>query len=1005
MKKNFVRVMLFGALTLAVTTTVTSCKDYDDDIKGLQEQVDKITSASPVSTEDMNAAVDKASKELKEQLAKLEKLVNDPSSETSLTQQIADLKEALKTAVGEDAKNLAGKLAAAQNDLKALKTALGGDDYIKGLKKKIDDLETAKATLADLIAAEKEFDATGKLDGYNETGLVALVNQQIMDAFSTEGTPSSIAKYVSDAIKSQIAVTVKTVKFPFGTEQALGDIITKIYDDIYKDRDAVQENFGKLDDLLSAIDGYVGIGEGKYADYDAIIKQINDTKNDLAALLEPTGSSSLTEKVKGIIADELKAKDSDLKKMENALLKEINAIKGMIQSIVYVPESADRTINFASLKVLIGFNASNGFTDASNTKFEKKVKFRVAPSSAVQYLVSGENQKYEISIDAQKLTRSAAPFSITNVAAVDGEENLIEVTMVADDAFADVNGFATSLIVKGKEVAAGKDKELSDLSSDYFAIVKQAVYIVDVAYSYADMPTSLIKGSADAIDFGNNGIITFTTVPTAADKSDNGKKATKTAAELGIDASIATTTFAMTGTNVADNFDFNTDATKKDLYVLKPKATGTAGGEATITPTIVVVGQSKTATAMTIKLIEKSEKVDLVVKPITWAAKEQTIAMTDDNLKAIEAAISKTADDLSAIQSVTDNKSTAKDNAITFELANQGQANAAITLKVPAKAETQTVTAVLKLNTKEINLSAVITVDETKPDVFKWDKKPLLGDVIPLTINTTDNAGKVSKITLEADLADVYVNFATWNTMANTDKKITLNCVAAPNIGKIDNSAYSYSLPATTALPKGTTSVSSIDVTYNVMCNKTSLNPANKENVVTYSVPVEELNGKLSVPAEKLRAKDVAEELSAAYALSLTTAFNPEEEEVAAEEPAEPKLLWNDAEGKAMWPTADNEKYGSSANVLPIYGLGISFESADAASKTFIETYFDKGELAKGNLKFSGKGLAALPNTLGTDLIVKLKVVATSKWGDVANSGTVFTVTFKKGCTVNKTVE
>ncbi|MCS3026761.1 hypothetical protein NXW75_30000 [Bacteroides xylanisolvens] len=44
MKKNFVRVMLFGALTLTVSTVVTSCKDYDDDIKGLQEQVDKITS-------------------------------------------------------------------------------------------------------------------------------------------------------------------------------------------------------------------------------------------------------------------------------------------------------------------------------------------------------------------------------------------------------------------------------------------------------------------------------------------------------------------------------------------------------------------------------------------------------------------------------------------------------------------------------------------------------------------------------------------------------------------------------------------------------------------------------------------------------------------------------------------------------------------------------------------------------------------------------------------------
>ena len=47
MKKKFVRVMLFGALTLTVSTVVTSCKDYDDDIKGLQEQVDKITSTSP----------------------------------------------------------------------------------------------------------------------------------------------------------------------------------------------------------------------------------------------------------------------------------------------------------------------------------------------------------------------------------------------------------------------------------------------------------------------------------------------------------------------------------------------------------------------------------------------------------------------------------------------------------------------------------------------------------------------------------------------------------------------------------------------------------------------------------------------------------------------------------------------------------------------------------------------------------------------------------------------
>ena len=39
MNQNFVRVILFGALTLA-TVTYVGCKDYDDDIDNLQTQID-----------------------------------------------------------------------------------------------------------------------------------------------------------------------------------------------------------------------------------------------------------------------------------------------------------------------------------------------------------------------------------------------------------------------------------------------------------------------------------------------------------------------------------------------------------------------------------------------------------------------------------------------------------------------------------------------------------------------------------------------------------------------------------------------------------------------------------------------------------------------------------------------------------------------------------------------------------------------------------------------------
>ena len=80
--------MFFGALSLAVSTAVTSCKDYDDDVKNLQEQIDKITSTSPVSSEELKAAVDKAKSELTE-------LLNKKADITALEKEIQDLKDAL----------------------------------------------------------------------------------------------------------------------------------------------------------------------------------------------------------------------------------------------------------------------------------------------------------------------------------------------------------------------------------------------------------------------------------------------------------------------------------------------------------------------------------------------------------------------------------------------------------------------------------------------------------------------------------------------------------------------------------------------------------------------------------------------------------------------------------------------------------------------------------------------------------------------------------------------
>ena len=42
MRKKYLSALLFGALLFASTATFTSCKDYDDDINNLQEQIDKV---------------------------------------------------------------------------------------------------------------------------------------------------------------------------------------------------------------------------------------------------------------------------------------------------------------------------------------------------------------------------------------------------------------------------------------------------------------------------------------------------------------------------------------------------------------------------------------------------------------------------------------------------------------------------------------------------------------------------------------------------------------------------------------------------------------------------------------------------------------------------------------------------------------------------------------------------------------------------------------------------
>ena len=97
MRKKYLSALLFGALLVTSTGTFTSCKDYDDDINNLQEQIDKLATKEDMEAKlsQMQSAIDAAKTTAEEALAKAE-AAGDSEEVNDLKERIAALEEAMK---------------------------------------------------------------------------------------------------------------------------------------------------------------------------------------------------------------------------------------------------------------------------------------------------------------------------------------------------------------------------------------------------------------------------------------------------------------------------------------------------------------------------------------------------------------------------------------------------------------------------------------------------------------------------------------------------------------------------------------------------------------------------------------------------------------------------------------------------------------------------------------------------------------------------------------------
>lgn len=998
MKKNFVRVMLFGALTLAVSTTVTSCKDYDDDIKGLQEQVDNIKSTNPVSTEDMKAAIVEATKALEKKVADMKDLVDGKVSTDDLKKKIEALEE--QFAAGDQA--VADDLIKAKDLLQQAidgKATQASVNLIQEDVKKLKDMQT---TLQALIDAENKFkNNNGDLSGFENTSFDKFINQSIKNALKDKG---EIASYVMNAVQNGVASNGKALNDRIATYGIAGvanltDFVDKIYYEIFKDGGAIKNQLDGLDELLNAINAYVGSGQGQLADYQAVIAEIMATRDAVTALSLPEGKT-LSEAVQAIIATELGDAKTTLGKLQSELKAEIAALKGMIQSIVYVPESADRTVYFNSLKVAAESDyASGSITGTPATWYEvgnaleKKVRFRVSPASVIDELIK-EDGKYEITTDAQVMTRAANVFTVGAVEKVANEPNLIEVTLKKSDAIdANVKGYVVALTVIGKD----SKTEYSDVSSDYFAMMQNTLYIKTIEYAWADATKSLIKENKDdKIDYASNGAYEFIVTSNPTETSTERKSMD----ELGIDGSKFEVTFAL-GAGEDTNYELTEG-------VLKAKSSAGVGATCSVTPTITVTYEDGTAEITgaaypTVTLTSKGAPVNLTFNKLKWNLDAKVYTLTADgngtnNLKGLTdilTALSTTetpVTDLTRASSVSDPADNATKPCMVLSNNN-------IIIKIPAKYVTtdeagDKVSVTLTKYNKTVTVSAVITVSATTAEELVWDWNSLNSTPGIETMLLERDNDNLSSVTLTRNLTQAYepTVFADLNKRKDA-KEIEITPTISPLLttGSSINDDYIYTIDVENVdyTYEKAGKANPITVTFGVTSNEKSIAPADKKNVINIIVPVEELNGTLILPKKRIvETLDKSDEIELSSAFNLASGVEENEENGY-------NLTWKDSRDEVMWPTPATGKFAvaSADAALDLYGLSIKFVPK---SEVDFKKYFDLNALKNtGKVKLNAATVGQ--EIIGSDISAVVVLKATSKWGPVAGDGTEFTVTFKKG--------
>ena len=390
MKRKYFSVLLMAAMTMASTSMVTSCKDYDDDINSVQTQVDaandlikKLTeqattlqtavstaqstadaaktaaaeaaSAAKAAQETGNEALAQAkTAEANAQAAKAAAAEAQKAAIEEATKQVNALKEEVQAALNskvdvatfnDTVAKLEGDIAGIDNNLNKL-----GDD----VKQNQADIKTAKEAIATLEAAQKD----------------AAIQIAALEAYKTTLENSTIPG-LNEAIKAN------GVKIGDNTKSI--EDLKKATEDAQKD---LAENIANVVSDLTALEATVKGIDQAYKEADAQLKQDIEALLDAAKTKHDQDVSAINGKIDDINdliknnKTELKKyTDDEVEKVKNDLQTQINQLaklnidgteKGLTELFKEVNQKFDNYYTTGQIDQKISDLTTN-YTNAINT--------------------------------------------------------------------------------------------------------------------------------------------------------------------------------------------------------------------------------------------------------------------------------------------------------------------------------------------------------------------------------------------------------------------------------------------------------------------------------------------------------------------------------------------------------------------------------------------------------------------------------------------------------------